>query len=121
MKKRRKQKKKWKKEVEVPFPVSLGGALVLVLVLGLSYMWIDVRCDALGKQIKHRESALLSAQKRLVNEQDRWSYLTSPANLRRAIRRWNLNMKMPEESQIVRVRFQRAEQIGTLAYNKTVY
>lgn len=105
----------------IPFPVSLGGALVLVLVLGLSYMWIDVRCDALGKQIKHRESTLLAAQKRLVNEQDRWSYLTSPANLRRAIRRWNLDMKMPKESQIVRVRFQRTEQLDTLAYNQKIY
>ena len=106
MKKRRNNKKrKTRHEVEVPFPVSLSGVLVVVLVLGLSYMWLCARCDALGKEIKHRESALTAARKRLVNEQDRWSYLTSPANLRRAIQKYGLEMSMPSQDQVVRVRY----------------
>ena len=114
-------RKSGRQQVEVPVPVPLSGVLVLMLVLGLSYMWIDVRCDALGKEIKHREAVLAAARKRLVNEQDRWSYLTSPVNLRRAIRKWHLDMEMPDESQIVRVRYQRAREVETLAWNTRAY
>ena len=100
---KRKRKKAKKNQVQVPFPVLLANVLVLVAVLGLSYMWLCSRCDALGKQIKHKEAELVAAQKRLVNEQDRWSCITSPANLERAIRKHGLGMSMPRESQVVRV------------------
>lgn len=102
--KRKVKKRKTKKnQVQVPFPVLLANVLVLVAVLGLSYMWLCSRCDALGKDIKKKEAELASAQKRLVNEQDRWSSITSPANLQRAIRKYNLNMTMPREKQVIRV------------------
>lgn len=100
---KRKTKKKKKNQVQVPFPVLLANVLVLVAVLGLSYMWLCSRCDALGKDIKHKEVELNAAQKRLVNEQDRWSSITSPANLERAIRKHGLAMTMPREKQVVRV------------------
>lgn len=99
----RKKKMMKKNQVQVPFPVLLANILVLVAVLGLSYMWLCSRCDALGKEIKQQEAELASAQKRLVNEQDRWSSVTSPANLQRAIRKHQLGMIMPREKQIVRV------------------
>ena len=86
----------------MPAPIA-GIATLLVAVLGLSYMWLCYRCDALGKQIKRKEMELAAVQKRLVNEQDRWSSITSPANLERAIRRHGLGMSMPDEKQVVRV------------------
>lgn len=101
--KRKPTKKKKKNQVQVPFPVLLANVLVLVAVLGLSYMWLCSRCDALGKEIKNKEAELASAHKRLVSEQDRWSSITSPANLERAIRKHNLTMVMPRESQVMRV------------------
>ncbi len=102
--KRKTKKRKTKKnQVQVPFPVLLANVLVLVAVLGLSYMWLCSRCDALGKNIKSKEAELNAAQKRLVNEQDRWSSITSPANLQRAIRKHKLEMTMPREQQVVRV------------------
>lgn len=103
-KKRKTVKKKMKKnQVQVPFPVLLANVLVLVAVMGLSYMWLCSRCDALGKEIKAREAELARAQKRLVNEQDRWSTTTSPANLDRAIKRHRLSMSMPELNRVVEV------------------
>jgi hypothetical protein len=102
--KRKTTKKKMKKnQVQVPFPVLLANVLVLVAVLGLSYMWLCSRCDALGKDIKNQEAELVAAQKRLVNEQDRWSTITSPANLERAIKKHKLLMTMPENTRIVEV------------------
>jgi hypothetical protein len=103
--KRRKKKMK-KNQVKVPFPVVLANILVLVAVLGLSYMWLCSRCDALGKEIKRKETELREAQKRYINEQDVWSSMTSPANLQRAIRKHRLNMSMPRENQNVRVEYQ---------------
>ena len=101
---RKKSRKKTKKnQVQVPFPVVLANVLVLVAVLGLSYMWLCSRCDALGREIKKKEAELAAAQKRLVNEQDRWSSITSPLNLQRAIRKHGLDMAMPTEKQVVRV------------------
>ena len=69
----------------------------------------------MGREIKQQEKALAEAQKRWVNEQDRWSYMTSPANLRRAINRYKLAMVMPNEQQIVRVRY-RVERANSFAY-----
>jgi len=115
---KRKKKKMKKNHVQVPFPVLLANVLVLVAVLGLSYMWLCSRCDALGKEIKGKEAELTAAQKRLVNEQDRWSYITSPANLQRAIKKHRLNMVMPRENQIVRVRYQTGGGAGSLAFSK---
>jgi hypothetical protein len=104
IKRKKSRKKKPKKNrVQVPFPVVLANVLVLVAVLGLSYMWLCSRCDALGKEIKRKEAQLTTAHKRLTNEQDRWSSITSPANLERAIRQHKLEMTMPREQQIVRV------------------
>lgn len=102
--KRKSNRKKTKKnQVQVPFPVVLANVLVLVAVLGLSYMWLCSRCDALGREIKSKEAELAAAQKRLVNEQDRWSSITSPLNLQRAIRKHGLDMAMPREKQVVKV------------------
>ncbi|VGO19682.1 hypothetical protein [Pontiella sulfatireligans] len=100
---KRKKKKTKKNQARVPFPALLANVLVLVAVLGLSYMWLCSRCDALGKEIKAREGELATAQKRLVNEQDHWSSITSPGNLSRAINRHGLQMGMPPDRQIVRV------------------
>lgn len=118
MVKKRKRKKMKKNQAQVPFPVLLANILVLVAVLGLSYMWLCSRCDALGKEIKRKEAELVAAQKRLVKEQDLWSSLTSPHNLKRAIMKHRLDMVMPRDAQIVRVRYQHAVDGTPLALNK---
>jgi hypothetical protein len=115
---KRKKKKMKKNQVQVPFPVLLANILVLVAVLGLSYMWLCSRCDALGKEIKRKEADLTTAQKRLVNEQDRWSVITSPANLKRAIKKHKLDMVMPREAQIIRVLNSTGLENNSFAYNK---
>lgn len=110
----RKKRKSQKAEVRVPFPVFIANIVIVVMVLGLSYMWLCARCDALGKEIKHKESELSASVKRLVNEQEKWARLTSPANLERSIRSYGLNMVMPPERQIVRI-VERGSDRDTLA------
>lgn len=115
---KRKKKRMKKKQVQVPFPVVLANVLVLVAVLGLSYMWLCSRCDALGKDIKDKETRLTAAQKRLVSEQDRWSGITSPGNLERAIRKYKLKMVMPGDEQVIKVSYQLANQSSSVVLTK---
>lgn len=100
---RKNSRTKKKNEVRVPFPMVLANVLVAVAVLGLSYMWLSARCDALGKQIKAAELELDKVQKQARTEQERWATLTNPSNLRTAIKRFDLNMSMPRDSQIVKL------------------
>lgn len=102
-KKRKSSRRKKKNQVQVPFPVVLANVLVLVAVLGLSYMWLCSRCDALGQEIKKKEAELAAARDRCNSEEDRWSRLTSPSNIRRRINELGLEMQMPTESQIVKM------------------
>jgi cell division protein FtsB len=113
---KRKKKKMKKNQVQTPFPVFLANILVLVTVLGLSYMWLCSRCDALGKEIKEKERELIAVEKRATDEQDRWSNITSPVNLARAIKKYHLGMAMPRESQIIRVSYQ--ENFDDLVINR---
>ena len=99
--KKRKQTKK--QQVQVPFPVVLANVLVLVAVLGLSYMWLCSRCHALGKEIKVKERELRDANKRLSQEQGRWTKITSYNNLERAIKEHGLGMAMPDERRVVKI------------------
>ena len=114
---KRKKKKTKKNQVQVPIPVLLANVLVLVAVLGLSYMWLCSRCDALGKEIRSKEKEFTKVQKRLVNEQDSWSNITSPRNLEQAIKKYRLDMVMPREALIVRVSYQRNAGSDSLTFN----
>ena len=44
------------------------------------------------------------------------SYITSPANLARAIKKQRLDMVLPREEQIVRVRYQNDAGTGSMAF-----
>jgi len=118
MARKRKKKKMKKNQVQVPFPMLLANVLVLVVVLGLSYMRLCSHCDALGKEIKIKETELEKANKRLVNEQDIWSSITSPRNLERAIAKHRLDMVWPCDAQTIEVSYQLAADNDSLAYNK---
>ena len=111
-------KKKEKKRGKFPFPAIFSTVLILVTVFGLSYMRLNSQCDTLGREIKQKEHELEEAQKRLINEQDRWSFVTSPAKLQQSIEKFHLEMSMPSDAQIVRVRYERDTGLGSLAYNK---
>jgi hypothetical protein len=102
-KRRKNSRRKKKNQVQVPFPVVLANVLVLVAVLGLSYIWLCSRCEALGREIKKKEAELNAARRRCNNEQMRWEVMTSPSNLRRAIKQAGLDMQMPTDAQVVKV------------------
>lgn len=102
-KKKSRKKRNRKQYAQVPFPTVLANVLVLVAVIGLSYMWLCSRCDALGKEIKQKEAELNAANKQLEKVIERWSAITSPPNLRKAIKEHRLDMAMAGGSQTIEV------------------
>lgn len=117
--KKRQTRKSRKSQVRIPFPVVLANVLVFVAVFGLSYVWLCARCEMLGQEIKRLESVQRETRRRMINEQDRWANLLTPANFERALKRHHLAMTLPDERQIVRVRGRGTESsVLTLAYNQ---
>lgn len=116
MKKREKTRSR-KAHVRIPFPVALANILVFVAVFGLSYVWLCARCDTLGQEIKKLETVERDTHRLLTNEQDRWSSKLSPVGLGRALKHHKLNMRLPDEQQIVRVRNGSSASAVAVAYN----
>jgi hypothetical protein len=117
MKKKQKRTNR-KAEARIPFPNMLAMVLVCVASSGLSYVYLCARCDTLGTEIKQLETERRNVRLRAINEQDRWSNMLAPANFERALKHHNLDMTLPSERQIVRVRRGSSERVLTLAYNK---
>lgn len=116
--KKRQTARNRKSYVKIPFPTVLACFLVFVVVFGLSYLWLCARCEMLGQEIKRLESVQRDTRRQLNTEQDRWASQLSPANLDRALKRHNLEMHLPTEQQIVRVRNGTVASVTALAYNK---
>jgi len=74
-----------------------------VAVSGLGYVWQKNSIYRLGDEIKRREAALSSAQKRNTMLAAQLAHWQSPAQLESRCQQYNLNLVAPRESQIVRL------------------
>ena len=102
MGKRRKRNRK-RKEQGVAFPAPLAAVLALAAVVALSYLWVCGRCETVGRSIKGLEAELKEVQKRLINEQYKWSNMKSPRNIETLLKRHGMEMIWPDEAHIVRL------------------
>jgi len=78
-------------------------ACVCIAVCGLGYVWQKNAIYRLGDEIKRREAALSSAQKRNTMLAAQLAHLQSPAQLESRCQQYNLSLVAPRESQIVRL------------------
>ena len=76
---------------------------ICVAVSGLSYVWQKNAIYRLGDEIKKREAALSSAQKRTTMLAAQLAHLESPAELETQCQRYNLSLVAPKENQVVRL------------------
>ena len=84
-------------------PVPFAGVVALVCTIGLSYTWLDCRCDALGDEIKALESTVIDLDKKYNREEYRWIRMKSPAKIKQALDRNGLVMNWPRDSQVVKM------------------
>lgn len=76
---------------------------VCVAVSGLGYVWQKNAIYRLGDEIKKREMALSSAQKRNMMLAAQLAHLESPAALEAKCQEYNLSLVAPKETQVVRL------------------
>ena len=74
---------------------------VCVAVSGLGYVWQKNAIYRLGDEMKKREAALSSAQKRNMMLAARLAHLESPAELEAKCQQYGLSLMAPKESQVV--------------------
>lgn len=86
----------------------LPGWLVVMVVaaagLGFSYLWLGARCDTLGRRIKDLEKEKVAVRRLVVNEEFKWSNLTTFENITRLLKKHNLQMDWPRQNDVVRLR-----------------
>jgi cell division protein FtsL len=78
-------------------------ACVCIAISGLGYVWQKTAIYRLGDEIKRREAALSSAQKRNTMLAAQVAHLQSPAQLEAKCQQYNLGLVAPKESQVVRL------------------
>ena len=74
-----------------------------VAIVGLCYVWQKNAIYRLGDDIKRREAALSSAQKRNTMLAAQLAHWQSPAELESRCQQYSLNLVAPRESQVVRL------------------
>lgn len=116
--KKKLRRKNTKAEVRIPFPNMVAVLVIFGTVFALSYVSVCARCETLGGEIKRLEQTLETVKKQAIIEQDRWSNMLAPVNFERALKLHGLEMSLPDEQQIVRVRSERAESVLTLAASR---
>ena len=90
-----------KKKDGFALPVPFAGVVVLICTVGLSYTWLNCRCEALGKEIKELEDHLVQLEDRYEREEYRWMRIKSPRSIRRALERNCLVMTWARPDQVV--------------------
>jgi hypothetical protein len=85
-------------------PAWLAVAVVVAAGLGFTYLWLGTRCDAIGQRIKKLEQEKIAVRRLVVNEEYKWSNLTTFENISRLLKKHNLQMDWPKQTDVVRVR-----------------
>ncbi|MCS6771133.1 MAG: hypothetical protein NZ740_03815 [Kiritimatiellae bacterium] len=85
-------------------PRLLLTAVFLAIGLGFLWLWIHTQCERLSQQIRALEQEKTALRRRIVNEEFRWSSLTTYENMMKLLKEHGIEMNWPTERQIVRVR-----------------
>jgi len=84
-------------------PARFAGLVVLAVTLALAYVWLECRCETVGRELKKLESQITELDKLLRNEEYRWTTMKAPANIEQALARHGIVMTWPRRDQVVRI------------------
>jgi cell division protein FtsB len=79
------------------------GVCICIAISGLGYVWQKNAIYRQGDEIKKREAALSSAQKRNMMLAAQMAHLESPGQLEAECQQYNLSLVAPKENQVVRL------------------
>ena len=86
----------------VPLPFSV--LVVLIAALALTYLWLNIQCEQLGKDIADLRVERVDAERRCATEELKWSRMTTLAGIENILKRHHIVMVWPDDADIVRVR-----------------
>lgn len=102
------------------FPAVWAVVLLAAASMAFAYLWLCTRCENLGRRIKTLEQEKVAVHRRVVNEEFKWSRLTTYENMVKVLQKHQIAMDWPREASMVRMRRPEAAQgreSGPLARN----
>ena len=120
----RKRKNKKKKTVNgFASPAPLVGGVIVVVLFAIAYICLEYKGEILGDDILKLSKKREELKKRYVNEECRWMEEKSLANIKSALRRYNIEMDWPVSRQVVHVNVPKAhkQSIASLERNAKGY
>lgn len=79
----------------------VASVIVGLAIVGLMYVWLNCRCEAVGKEIQQLEREKAELTKKQNAEQYRWTQMKAPRNVEQVLRQRGLQMDWPNSTQVV--------------------
>jgi len=83
--------------------MHVGAVMLMLFVMVILNLLASSSCDQLMKRIDEKEKVLRLREADLDNAMSRWDLMKSSDNLDRALIKFGLSMRIPQENQIVRM------------------
>ena len=83
------------------FPRWFAACLSVAAILGISYIWLITRCEAMARDIKKTEERVGEVQRRILNEEYKWSNTCTLRRVREQLARFHIEMDWPDKDRIV--------------------
>ncbi len=98
----RRNRKKFSREAagQAPFFLALG----LAAVAAFAYLWLNQRCEALGRRLSQLDAQKAELQRQIKQERSRWESAKSLDQVEKLLLRHHLTMAWPDERNIIRIR-----------------
>jgi len=100
----RRRNRKRKKLNSRIFPVPFAGLLVVGVTLALGYVWLCLRCQTLGDELKKLEERREILAREHQQELFKWTRAKAPHQLELALAKHKLAMTWPSSRQVVQLR-----------------
>lgn len=97
------RRNKKKKLDSFMLPLPLAGVVVLVTAVALAYVWLDCRCETLGREIKALERDKELLKRKCLTEEYKWARMKSPREIDKALQKFHIEMAWPKSDQILRM------------------
>lgn len=83
--------------------------LTVVAAMAMVYLFLNNRCEVLGKEIKQLETRQGDLARRLANEERNWAMARTVRNMERLMAEHQIQMGWPAERDIIRLAERRAD------------
>jgi hypothetical protein len=100
----RRRNRKRKKHNTYLIRVPIAGIIVVGVTVMLGYVWLNQRCDSLGRELKSLENKHESLKRVRQQELFKWTHLKAPERLQAALAEHEIFMNWPSGRQVVQLR-----------------